>query len=95
MSDCGMVRSLLLSWVDEKLPEDLKGQVAEHLASCGACSGLERTYRATARLGQWPDEEIKVPDSLESAVREAVAAAKKPEKEEDPEEKIAVPPKPV
>ena len=95
MSDCGLVRSLLLSWVDEKLPEDLKVQVAEHLAACGACAGLEKTYRATAQLGNWPDEEIPVPGRLVGAVREAVEAAKKPEIEEDPGEKIAVPPKPV
>ncbi len=95
MSDCGLVRSLLLSWVDEKLPEDLKGQVADHLASCGACAGLEKTYRATARLGTWPDEEIPVSDKLAGAVKEAVETAKKPEIEEDPGEKLAVPPKPV
>jgi anti-sigma factor RsiW len=95
MSDCGMVRSLLLSWVDEKLPEDLKGQVAEHLASCGACAGLEKTYRATARLGTWPDEEIPVSHRLAEAVREAVETAKKPETEDDSGEQLVVPPKPV
>lgn len=95
MSDCGLVRSLLLSWVDEKLPHDLKSEVAEHLASCGACAGLEKTYRATARLGHWPDEEIPVPDRLTGAVMEAVETAGKPEKEEDPDEEIVVPTKPV
>ncbi len=40
MSDCGMVRSLLLSWVDEKLPDDLKGQVAEHLAASIDCDSI-------------------------------------------------------
>ncbi len=90
-----MVRSLLLSWVDEKLPEDLKKQVAEHLTSCGACAGLEKTYRATARLGMWPDEEIPVPDKLASVVKEAMETANKPEIEEDTSEKITVPPKPV
>jgi anti-sigma factor RsiW len=95
MSDCGLVRSLLLSWVDEKLPEDLKGKVAEHLASCGACAGLEKTYRATARLGSWPDEEIPVPEKLAEAVKEALETAQKPDVEEDPGETIAIPPKPV
>lgn len=95
MSDCSLVRSLLLSWVDEKLPEDQQGQVAGHLGSCGACAALERTYRATARLGAWPDEEIPVPEVLAESLLAAVRASKEPENEEDAGDTITVPPKPV
>ena len=95
MSDCGLVRSLLLSWVDENLPADLKGEVAGHLGSCGACAALEKTYRATAHLGAWPDEEIPVSAELAETVLAAVKASKVVEKEEDTGEQAPVPPKPV
>ena len=64
---CSEIQEYLSAWMDGEVPEELEGQLSDHLAGCPSCraqlSALERLDAALAGL------EAPVPQGLASKVR--------------------------
>ncbi len=68
--DCATVRTLLDSYMDEALPDDVARRIRLHLGSCPACAGeAEKMALFFTALGDL--EQPKVPKGLRGAIRKA------------------------
>ena len=50
MGTCSKVVSLLLDYLEERLPEAERAGLEEHLSRCPNCVAYVRTYRSTVSL---------------------------------------------
>src|SRR4051794_17309988 len=71
---CITTRASLSAYVDGELPADPAAAVAEHLASCAACSAEYETMLETVGLLRTQLRRYTAPDVLRARVRAALAA---------------------
>jgi anti-sigma factor RsiW len=81
--NCAPTRELLSAYIDGELPPDQATEIAEHLASCAACSRDYEAMLATVRTLREGLVRFHAPDLLRARVRTALR--------EEQEEAVATP----
>ena len=71
---CDTTRDSLSAYVDGELPPDQAAAIAEHLATCGACSAEYETLLETVALLRNQLNRYTAPDVLRARVRTALAS---------------------
>jgi anti-sigma factor (TIGR02949 family) len=71
---CNTTRASLSAYVDGELPPDQADAVAEHLATCAACSAEYETLLETVSLLRSQLKRYTAPDVLRARVRTALAS---------------------
>lgn len=62
MRQCSRIVSLLLDYLEHRLPPDVQTQLDRHLAACAVCMRQLRTYQSTLSLLQSIDEDDLPPE---------------------------------
>ena len=70
--NCPSTRELLSAYIDGELPPDQATEIAEHLASCAACSRDYEALLATVRTLREGLVQFRAPDLLRARVRTAL-----------------------
>ncbi|MGE5812943.1 MAG: anti-sigma factor family protein [Acidobacteriota bacterium] len=68
MSSCSKVVSLLVDYLEHRLPADVQNKLEHHLASCDLCLRQLRTYQSTVSLLHSIDED-ELPPELRLSLR--------------------------
>ncbi len=68
MPRCSQAVALLIDYVENRLPEERRDDLARHLAGCGSCAAALNTYRSTVSLLESLTEE-DLPDELRTRLR--------------------------
>ena len=68
MASCSRIVTLLVDYVEARLPEERRVQLERHLAGCGSCAAALNTYRSTlSLLGSLTEDDL--PDELRMRLR--------------------------
>jgi hypothetical protein len=68
MERCSKVVSLLVDYLEHRLPGDVQRKLDQHLASCDVCLRQLRTYESTVSLLHSIDED-ELPPELRLSLR--------------------------
>lgn len=68
MNHCSKVVSLLVDYLEHRLPPDVQRKLDRHLASCDVCLKQLRTYQSTVSLLHSIDED-ELPPELRFSLR--------------------------
>ena len=62
MTRCSKIVSLLLDYLEHRLPPDVQEDLDQHLAACDVCMRQVRTYESTVSLLRSIEEEDLPPE---------------------------------
>jgi anti-sigma factor RsiW len=62
MPQCSKIVSLLLDYLEHRLPADVQQRLDQHLAACDVCMRQLRTYQSTLSLLRSIDEDDLPPE---------------------------------
>ncbi len=68
MARCSEVVRLLIDYVEDRLPENRRADLEQHLTGCGSCAAALNTYRSTVSLLRSLNEE-DLPEELRTRLR--------------------------